>query len=442
MDIKITTPGEKLKELRKKYTIKQAELSGTSFTRNMISMIETNKATLTKSTAEILIKNIHKICKKKSIECDVSLEYLMEPVEDQLKNICNKFIELLSCSPEKIFENEIQKNLNEIQKLLDKYELKQEKLNLYLRLVQIFYDFNDYYRAYTYSLRAFENFPNQFNNQEFIDLILEITYFSNHLKKYSESLNFINLAYAYMDNIPEHQEYKLKFNSAIAYKNLKEYDLAIDQLYDIENNFNNILTSEPKEKVDVMILKANCFEGKSCYIDALYIHKELLALTEDNIEMHFVTLCNIIEIYIKMNDSKNLKKYINMCIFKLNEYEQFDNHKFSHEIYNDIGLGCYAINQLEMSKAYYHKALKEAIKYKKIDTILSSMEKLLAIAINTNSENEIDELKNQLIEIISLNLLPANTFLTFKLIKYYSSIDDMETIKYIMNFIETTFSKN
>lgn len=442
MDIKVTTPGEKLKEIRKFYKIKQYELSGTTFTRNMISMIETNKTGLTKSTAEILLKNIRKICKKKSIECDVSLEYLMDPVENQLKNICSKFIELLSCSPEKIFENETQTNLNEIQSLLDKYELRQQKLTLYLKLSKIFDDFNDFYRAYTYSLRAFENYINQFNNPEFIDLIINITYYSNHLKKFNESLNFINLAYTYMNNIPDPQNYKLKFNNAIAYKNLKEYDLALRQLIDIENNFTDYLNSEPKKRINIMMLKANCFDGKSCYIDALHIHKELLPLTENNIEIYLVTLCNIMETYTKMDDIKNIKKYINICTFKLKEYEQLETKKFSAEIYTDIGLGYYSINELEMSKIYYHKTLKESIEHKNIDTIISSMEKLLDIAINTKSENEIDELKNQLIEIISINLMPANTFLTFKLIKYYSSIDDMETIKYIMNFIEATFSKN
>lgn len=442
MDTKITTSGEKLKEIRKKYKIKQYELSGTELTRNMISMIETEKAGLSKNTAEILIKNITKICKKRSIDCDVTLEYLLESAECQAKKICNKFIESLNTSPDKILENEFQADLNEIQKSLDKYKLKQEKVTLYLKLSNLFSDFHDFYRAYVFALRAFENYKNPFNDLKFIDLIIRITYFCNFLKRYKETLNYCNLAYVYMANIPKAEEYKLKFNTIIAYKNLKDYDSAINQIVNLEKKFKDILNSEPTEKINIMILKANCLYGNLCYNDALQIHKNLLTLTEDNIEMYLVTLCNIIEIYTKMKDSKNLKEYINKCILNLNKYELIENKKFSAEIYNDIGLGSYAINNFEVSKIYLNKALIEAKKYKKVDVIASSMENLLNISISNNSEKEADDLKNQLIEIISLNLLPINNIIILNFIKYYNNLGDTETINDIINFTQSMFSKN
>lgn len=442
MDTKITTSGEKLKEIRKKYKIKQYELSGTDLTRNMISMIETDKAGLTKSTAEILIKNIYKICSEKSIDCDITLEYLLESAEYQAKNIYNEFIELLKSSPEKIFQNETQENLNEIQKLLDKYKLKQEKVTLYLMLSEVFNNFRDFTRAYAYAIRAFENYINPFNDLKFIDLIINITYYCNYLKKYKETLNFSSLAYTYMNNIPKDLEYKLKFNNIIAHKNLKDYESALKHITEFEDNFGDNLDFDPSKKINVMILKANCLNEKFYYNDALQIHKKLLTLTENNIEMYIVTLCNIIEIYIKMNDSKNLKECIHKCILSLDKYEQLDSKKFSSEIYNDIGLGSYFINNLAMSKVYFNKALIESKKHKKIDVIVSSMEKLLNIAINNNSSNEVNNLKNQLIEIISLGLLPVNNIIILKLIKYYNNLGDVETINDIVNFSESMFSKS
>ena len=441
MNTKVITSGEKLKEIRTRYNIKQYELSGNMITRNMISMIETDKAGLTKGTAEILLANIHKLCEERAISCEITLEYLLESAESQAKKICLDFIELLNFTPEKVFLNEFQKKLNEIQKLLDKYILKKEKTTIYTKLGEIFNDSRDFYKAYTYSLRAFESSNYLFNDPELIGLIIHISYCCNNLKRYKETLDFNRLAYIYMDNIPEEQEYKIKFNNVIAYKNLKDYDLALNEIEDIENKFKNKLNSEPTRKVNVMILKSNCLKEKRFYIDALQIHKKILTLSENDIEIHLITLCNIIEIYIEMNDSKNLKEYIDKCILNLKQYDLLESKRYSSEIYNDIGLGCYAIDKFEMSKVYFNKAVKEAKRYHKIDVITSAIEKLLSIAVNDNATDEVNNLKSQLIELMSLNLLDVNNLLIFQFIKYYNDLGDTETINDIVSFTKSMFSK-
>ncbi|WP_102399708.1 helix-turn-helix domain-containing protein [Haloimpatiens massiliensis] len=441
MNTEVVTVGEKLKDIRKKYNIKQYELSGNKLTRNMISMIETNKAGLTKYTAEILIENIHKICDERCMECNISLEYLLESSKYQAKKICTELIKLLNSTPQKVFEIEFQNDLDEIEKLLDKYKLKKEKTIIYTKLGEIFKNSRDFYKAYTYSLRAFESSNDLFNHFNLIGLIIDITYCCNNLKKYKETLDFSRLAYIYMDNIPEDQEYKLKYNNIIAYKNLKDYNSALKEIEEIEHRFKDKLNSCLFEKKELLILKANCFKEKKFYIDALKIHKEILTLSENDIEMYLVTLCNILEIYIEMNDSKNLKEYIDKCISHLKQYEKLQNKKYSSEIYNDIGLGFYTINKFEISKPYFNKAIKEAKKYKKVDIILSSMEKLLNIAANDKATDEVDNLKNQLIEIMSLNLLPINNTLIFEFIKYYNDLGDRETINDIVNFTKCLFSK-
>ncbi|WP_035294887.1 helix-turn-helix transcriptional regulator [Clostridium sp. KNHs214] len=441
MNTKVITAGEKLKDIRKKYNIKQYELSGDKLTRNMISMIETDKARLTKYTAKILLENIHKICKDRNIEYDITLEYLLECPEYQAKGICNEFIQLLNSTPQKVFESDFQKTLNEIESLLDKYKLKKEKTIIYTKLGEIFKISRNFHKAYTYLLRAFENSNDLFNDLELIGLIIDITCCCNNLKKYKEVLDFSRLAYIYMDNIPKDQEYKLKYNNIIAYKNLKNYNSALKEIEEIEYRFKNELDSYQFEKIKVLILKANCLKEKNFYIDALKIHKEILTLCQNDIEMYLVTLCNILEIYIEMNDSKNLKEYVDRCTSHLNQYENLQNKKYSSEIYNDIGLGFYTINKFEMSKPYFNNAIKEAKKYKKVDIILSSMEKLLNIAADDKATDEVDNLKNQLVEIMSLNLLPINNALIFEFIKYYNDLGDRETINDIVNFTKSLFLK-
>lgn len=434
MNTKVITAGEKLKDIRKRYKIKQYELSGNELTRNMISMIETNKAGLTKNTAEILLKNIHRLCEEKSINCDVTLEYLLESDEIQAKKICDDFIKLLNSNPNKVLEDEFQTSLSEIQKLLDTYKLRDKKLTIYLKLSDIFDDCRDFYKAYLYSLRAFENYNDLFNNPELIDLIIRITYYCNHLKKYKETINFQKLAYIYMSNLPEDKAYKLKYNTIKAYKNLRDYDSALKTIDEIEYTFKEKLNSDSIEKISIMIFKANCLSEKKLFIDSLQIHRKILELTKDDVELHLVTLCNIIEVYTKINDSQKLKEYIDKSIFYLKEYDKLENKIYSSEIYNIIGLGYYAISKFEMSKLYFNKALNEAKKYKDVDIITSSFEKLLSIAIQNNCKDEVNDLKNQLIELISLELLPINNPLIFEFIRYYNDLGDRETINDIVNF--------
>ena len=64
----VMTDGEKIKAIREKYNLKQEEISGKDITRNLISEIETNKANITKKTAEIIIKNLVGIGKRGALK--------------------------------------------------------------------------------------------------------------------------------------------------------------------------------------------------------------------------------------------------------------------------------------------------------------------------------------------------------------------------------------
>ena len=57
-DANLLTPGEKIKKIRKDFKIKQNEITGGKITRNLVSLIENNRADLTASTAEIIANSI------------------------------------------------------------------------------------------------------------------------------------------------------------------------------------------------------------------------------------------------------------------------------------------------------------------------------------------------------------------------------------------------
>ncbi|WP_017413267.1 helix-turn-helix domain-containing protein [Clostridium tunisiense] len=439
MNTKIISPGQKLKELRKKYKIKQHEICGTQITRGMISMIETDKAGLTKNTAILITENIKRLCEERNISCNVSLEYLLESEEEQAKKILKNFLELFSSQPEKIFSNSFQEEFGEIEKIINTYQLKDDKYTIYRTIGDIFKKSKEYYKAYSYYLRAFESCTNLFNDVRLIKLIVNIGFCCNHLKRFKETLEFNKLASIYMDDIPEDLNYKIKFNNLIALKNLKEYDLMLIELNQLEITFQRKLNSERIEKVNVMILKANCLKEKKLYIEAISAHRDVLTLANSNIELQLVTLCNLIEIYIELNDSSNLRKYLDRCIAHLIDYQLVNDKIYSSEIYNDIGLGYYTIHEFELSKLYFNKSVIEAKETKNANILLLALNKLLDIAICANNLDEVEELKMQTLEIISLKLLPSNNVLLIKILKYYNSIGRTQTVDDILSFAESLF---
>ncbi|NEU05219.1 helix-turn-helix domain-containing protein [Clostridium senegalense] len=436
MNTKIITPGMKLKELRKKYKIKQYELSGNYITRNMISMIETDKAKLNKNTAIALIDNIKKICTEKNI-CyeEISLDYLLDSEENQAKNISDAFLNWLNLEGVNAINDSYSNYIKEVKIIIDKYGLKNIKADVYLKLGNIYTSCSMYNSAYNHYLISLDSYDNLFNNLSLIQLIINLIVCCNNLKRYDESIKFSNLAFTYMNNIPLEDEFKIRYNTLISYKNLKNYDKVLDEIDLLINDFYPILDKDSTRNINLLTLKGNCFKEKNLYTDALKVYKTILSLCNDNIEMNLVTLCNILELYLYLNDSKNLNKYFDKAVSSLEYYTTIEFKSYATDIYNILGVAAIKLDKIELSKLYFNKALKYAKEFNSINILVSSMENLLNIAIKENDSSQIDDLKNQLLEMISLGILTCNNMLVLKFINYYNTIEDRLTIDNILKFI-------
>lgn len=435
MNTLILTPGEKLKELRKIYNIKQHELSKSNISRNMISMIETNKANLIESTAKNILDNVREICKRKGVQCNISIDYLIESAEAQAEKIAKDFIIIIDKTPEKILEDDFQIDLSKIISILDRYNLKDYKATIYEMLGNFYENHLDYYKAYTYYLTAFESYTNLFNNEDLVHLIIGIIYCCGKLNRHKEQLEFSNLARIYMPNMSLESSYKLSYNDALSYKNLKNYEKALTQILSLEESFKDFLDSNMSRRINVIIIKANCYTELKNFKKALDIHKETLKLTENDVEMSLLVLGNMLDIYTELKDSKNLKKYLDKCTSLLSYYYKLEYKKYYPEILNEIGYAFYFLHNYGESKIYLTLSLEESVKYNRIPCIEKSMSTLLKIYSIENNEEEIDSLKNELLELISLKILPHNNDLVFKFVNYYSSIKDNSTVTDITNFV-------
>lgn len=435
MDTIILTPGEKIRAIRSVYNLKQQELCGSDLSRSMISMLESDKCVLAESTAKILINNLNKVCSDRGIDCGISLEYLLESVEIQAENIAKDFLSHIDRNPNKILDGDFQKSLREIIFILDKYNLKDCKAIIYKKLADYYKQNYDYSKAYSYYLSSFENHINLFNNINIIKLILCINYCCGKLNKYKELLEFNSLARIYMPNMPSNESFSISYNNILAYKKLKKYDQAICSIMKLEESFKDILDNNLVKKINLLVLKGNCYIELKSFAEALDIHREALELAKYNLELTLLPYLNIIDIYIKLNDKKNLKIALADCLPLVKEYDKFEFQNYLPSFYYHISEGLYLLKDYDESKVYLNLALSKSKKYKNISILEKSIDKLLSVYISENNKNEINSLKNEFLQLISTNLISSESLLTFKFIKYYIDINDCTSASHITNFI-------
>ncbi|MFD3158829.1 helix-turn-helix domain-containing protein (plasmid) [Haloimpatiens sp. FM7330] len=415
-NMQVSSPGKKIKKIRKEFNIKQQDLTGGEITRNLISMLENDKINLTFTTAKIIAQQLNKICKKRNSDFKITPEYLLESVDDQANKIALDFLNYLNNIDYNI-PSDFKDKINQIQKFFMKHDIYENKFNIYKKIGDIFKENKLYYNAYSYYLKAFEHSSRLINNKVKIDLLISLSFCCGRINKYKKVLDFDKLALTYIDEMPENIHYAIRLNNSLAYKNLKYYDKALKELDFMSKTFKTPILRE----FEVLTLKGNCLKEKKHYTEAIKTHKTLLSIIDEhNIEKIFIIYCNIIEVYIELKDITNLKIYLNKCISLLKQYNEIEYKAYCAEIYNDMGLGYKELDELDMSKHFFYKAIKVGKEQRKLSPIISALNNLFKLLCEIEDDIEINNLKNAVLELISIDILSKNDDIILKLIKYYN----------------------
>ncbi|WP_238883563.1 helix-turn-helix domain-containing protein [Clostridium sp. YIM B02551] len=436
MNLEIVTPGMKLKELREKLGIKQHELAGNQITRNLISMMENDKASITEPTAKILSENINHICKNKKIDFNVLPDFFEDTVEKQLELVFQEFILKITNEESDFIKENYEQYILKMEDLLIRFNDKFKKYSLYKLLGDKYYESNDYEAAYTYYIKAYENSYSLLSKEEYCRLLLTLSNCCIRLKRYDESIYNNNLAIANKDSISKELAYNIMFNSLLSYKNMNNREKVLSELSVLEKNFSDEINKSIKRKFECMTIHGNCLRELNKFNEAIKKYKQLLDLLDLNaLEFQMVTLCNLLETYININDRKNIKMYLNKSLGLMKRYEELSHRPYSEYIYYDIGIAARRAGDDDIAIKYLDKGIKYSRVSKNDQILLNSFEELLEVYINMEITEEIDELKNQFLEVMSLDLLNLECILTLKFIKYYNSIKDFDTINQITEFV-------
>lgn len=433
MDTLIQTPGEKIKEFRKQYKIKQYELCGNDLTRNLLSMIENNKATLTDNMKHILIENLKNLCIEKKIQTNFSIESLFESEENQVL----KLYETITWDiKNNNIESDRSENIIHFINLLHKYGLKKELANLYKEFGDSYIKKNDHQKSYFYYLKSLETIQSilTYDYNLLFHVINNIMVCCIKMKNFSQVTEYANLAYFYIPKMTHEQSYKIHFNTILAYKNLSYYESALLEIQNLEVSHSKFLEENISKNISLKMILGNIYTCQNEYSKSLDIHKKLLDLVKPELELYIIELLNIIEIYIKLKDRKSVLFYLEQVIKLIPDYKNTLRPVRICEIYLYIGNAYQFLEDFCISKEYYLESfalLKETKEYFILDNLLLNVFSLIKV---TKDYNLLNSIKIQYLELYALHLIEDSN-LTLKLMDLYISFNDYKNIKDIIDFV-------
>ncbi|SCZ00040.1 helix-turn-helix domain-containing protein [Alkaliphilus peptidifermentans] len=234
--MELLSVGEKIKKLRKDLGLKQEELTDAQVTRSLISMIESGKRSLSPQTAAIIAKKLNYYYK--NLGKKITTEYLLESKEAQVQNIIQEQLDnisLLLNSKKNLEHNHIHGIFNRMMDLATNWSLKSDFSKV------LFYRGNFHYHIRKYNLALMDYFSaleftlESRNYEKAADIYMGIgncylsKLFLEEAKLYYNKAQTISVE----NTTINHDQIRLEatMNLIICYKKLKQYDLALQQLY-------------------------------------------------------------------------------------------------------------------------------------------------------------------------------------------------------------------
>ena len=380
------TPGDILRKIRKELGFKQHELAADDITRNLISLIENNRATLNRGNAEILVKNMNAICKKRGIDIELEFRDLFVPGIYDAKSNARNYITYLKDS---IYNNILISNdkIDEIALFISKWDLQSQSTYIYELMAQYFSENNDPNTSYIYYIKAFENAVKIDKNPMIVlklsPLVIDICM---KVGRISDALQIAKISYAHcgLENID--CMISILYKLATVHYKMKHYDEAIKTLNEIEMHLDN---NQLYKTLDINILKILSYIELENYKKALETLKSTKNLVQDADE-EITVLLRTIE--VKISALKNNKKLVHELIDDLDIY--IANLEYNQTYLSDISLNmAFSYNFLgnkQKTQEYINIGIEHAIHNKDIEAFKATLE--FVMMFNDDFINTLDNL--------------------------------------------------
>lgn len=418
----ILTPEEKLKNLRKRFGLKQHEITDGQITRNLISMIENGKARLTHENGIKIVEKINKILKNRSIEIVVSPEEILETIEDQIENISVDYLEKFNKAPNETLAKEINT-------FLTNKKYTHTKFQLYKNIGNFYYNNSNFHCAITFYSKIYDLSVKYETGTALYELIANYTDSLMKLMRFSEVFNLIKISDQFSSNMSKEQKSNLTLVKLRALVMIEKYEQALKILKNSAELKTNLNTSFKKlyllwletflniklnnmSEAKKVIKRANNSKNKSNNI----IGKTAFALiyrTDSNIE-----------------DLKEITTEIESSL------SDIDDSEFLNFLYGYLGKFYLKLENFKKSEIYFRKVLDFEEKIFDLNMKYSSISNLVDLYSISNQFEKTDEFEKIAVKWFNMSYLKNSDPLFMKLIYIYSKSNSMEKIKKLLNEIE------
>ncbi|KOF57161.1 hypothetical protein AGR56_11785 [Clostridium sp. DMHC 10] len=419
------TDGEKLRTIRDKYKLKQSDIAGKDITRNLLSEIETGKAIITKNTAEIIIKNLKEIGRKRNLKIDETIEYLMENTLVQATKILDDYIaklkELLISKGEGFAQT-----LKEAKSFLADWDISDKMASIYELAGDYYYINNEMYESIMYYEKAVTAIGKLVVSNQLLQVFSNIVKAYILVGDYDKAIESSTFVIEHFDNLSSEYIVKFMYNRAYSYSLLNKYELAIRDIDKIEN----LVSKDDLQKYFMVFdTKAVCLHESRKYDEALKLYNKILdVLGSEHIDKKLAVYVNMTELYL----ATAVRDKANSTLSIIEKEIPFLDSNSSYEvnILFDLGKIYKELGNMEEANKYYNKGLDAARKKK---DYVFACDILYELIDNAESIESVNDIKNQVF-VISAKQGKLDYKLIHKLISFYIANNNIFKIDEINKF--------
>ncbi|MBK1813492.1 hypothetical protein JHL18_23020 [Clostridium sp. YIM B02505] len=296
-------PGAKIRLMRKRFHMNQAELEDSNMTRAFISMMESGKRRVSRSSSKILAEKFNEKGRELGLELKLDDDYFSrEPYEDAR----------VYCSNELMKDNNRHGQFEELLLISSEFNLDDITAEIYKK------DADKYFEEVDYS-KAFINYSNSLGKLKELKIKDLQTYVYKQMgvcklkrNEYDDAIFYFNQALYYAKELGDEDCFvNTSYNLALTYFDMQKYNESIEIL-DKYVMFNDNI--DRSLKIDSRVLKANSFykqgKRKEAIADYFLIIEEL---AEEDQYLLAMLYSNLGEYYYENDELQESIKYINLA---------------------------------------------------------------------------------------------------------------------------------
>lgn len=331
------SPGEKILKYRKRYKIKQEDITGDKVSKTYLGMVESGKKSLSKKMSLIFYKNLKKIVEDLGEKIPIDYDTFIESSEEQAKKyldivIKNEEIENRWLIEEGILKLNVVNQKKYIVDLAEVYlrlgntnEARQMYGKLFQRVTEI--------KKYEKEFEIFINLCAKHEKYEIITLLFnkyKDDILTNQILRKSENIYYLYLLSLYKDKKRKHFDIE---------NEITEY-LEVIKNRAVKNSCLNILAK--------IYIEHDVEKGVELYFSIL---KKAITLEEK-----LDTLYNLGKILITVNKNSELKN-IYLKLNKIHEKKVVKNNKEKFKLLYNLGKISEYLDKKVESRTFYIEAL-------------------------------------------------------------------------------------